>query len=258
MDSPLSPQDGNSRRSFLLRGGAAFTGVWIASQWPAIAAAAHHAEKMPADASSALFEFLTAVDASDVEALCAQIVPSGVTPGAREAHAVYFIDKSLSTYFAAMAPEYRRGLAEFQAQFRALEPAKAFAAADARPRKLFLKQSIARPFLRPRVSSPFSACSARRNTAATIRARAGSCWDLSISTRLRRLSAITMRNTGASCRIRRTMHERAQIHRASDLERIGLTAYWRVFFFFRAPLLVSPVSPASPISASSGSARPIS
>ena len=54
-------------------------------------------------------QFLKATDAADVEAICAQIVPSGATPGAREARAVYFIDTSLSTYFSEMAPDYRQG-----------------------------------------------------------------------------------------------------------------------------------------------------
>jgi hypothetical protein len=144
-DSP-EPQSGNSRRSFLLSSGGWLSGAWIASQWPAIAAAAHHAESLPTAVSAAHFQLLTAVDASDVEALCAQIVPSGATPGAREAHAVYFIDKSLSTYFAAMAPEYRRGLAEFQAQFRARKPVQAFAAADPATQEAFLKTVDRTPF----------------------------------------------------------------------------------------------------------------
>jgi hypothetical protein len=139
-------KDNSSRRSFLLSSGGWLSGAWIATQWPGIAAAAHHAQSMSAEVSPAQFEFLTALDASDVEALCAQIVPSGATPGAREAHAVYFIDKSLSTYFAAMAPDYRLGLAEFQAQFRALPPARAFAAADPSTQEAFLKTVDRTPF----------------------------------------------------------------------------------------------------------------
>jgi Gluconate 2-dehydrogenase subunit 3 len=136
----------NSRRSFLLASGGWLGGAWIASQWPAIAAAAHHAETMPADVSPAHFELMTAADAADVDAICMQIVPSGATPGAREAHAVYFIDRSLSTYFASMAPDYRLGLVEFQARFRAVEPAKAFAAADAQTQEAFLKTVDRTPF----------------------------------------------------------------------------------------------------------------
>ena len=146
MDSHDQPPNGNSRRSFLLSSGGWLTGAWIASQWPAIAAAAHHAASLPADVSAPHFEFLTAADAADVEAVCAQIVPSGATPGAREAHAVYFIDKSLSTYFASMAPDYRSGLAEFQTRFRAMQSAKSFAAAAAGTQESFLKTVDRTPF----------------------------------------------------------------------------------------------------------------
>jgi len=139
-------KSGNSRRSFLLASGGWLSGTWIASQWPAIAAAAHHAERMPAGVSPAHFEVLTAADAADVDAICAQIVPSGTTPGAREAHAVYFIDKSLSTFFASMVPDYRLGLAEFQKRFRTVEPRKAFAAADAQSQEAFLKTVDRTPF----------------------------------------------------------------------------------------------------------------
>lgn len=160
MDAPDLPQSGSdhpqsssdhpeshrSRRSFLLGSGAALSGIWIASQWPSIAAAAHHAENMPADVLPAHFEFLTVADAADVDAICAQIVPSGATPGAREAHAVYFIDKSLSTYFASMAPDYRLGLADFQARFRAAGVGTAFAAAGTEVQETFLKTVDRTPF----------------------------------------------------------------------------------------------------------------
>jgi Gluconate 2-dehydrogenase subunit 3 len=153
MDSSDLPQSGSdrpenstSRRSFLLGSGGWLSGVWIAAQWPSIAAAAHHAQNMPADVSPAHFEFLTAADAADVDAICAQIVPSGATPGAREAHAVYFIDKSLSTYFASMAPDYRLGLADFQARFRAAGSGEAFAAAGTEIQESFLKTVDRTPF----------------------------------------------------------------------------------------------------------------
>ncbi len=116
-DDPGDP----SRRSFLLAGGEALTAAWLLAHWPSIAAAGHHAEQVAATAPSRL-EFFTAADAEDVEALCAQIVPSGATAGAREARALYFIDHSLSTYFFGMAPGFRTGLAEFQSQYRARYP----------------------------------------------------------------------------------------------------------------------------------------
>lgn len=39
-------QNGASRRSFLLSTGGLFGTAWLGSQWPAITAAAHHAEDM--------------------------------------------------------------------------------------------------------------------------------------------------------------------------------------------------------------------
>src|SRR5271165_4924378 len=121
MNASDDTQDDISRRAFLLSSSGLFTSMWVAAQWPAIAAAAHHAEQV-SDAAPAHFEFFSAADAADVEAIGAQIVPSGATSGAREAHAVYFIDRSLATYFSPMAPDYRHGLAEFQSKFRAANP----------------------------------------------------------------------------------------------------------------------------------------
>jgi gluconate 2-dehydrogenase gamma chain len=136
----MNPTDGdredNPRRSFLLSSGGWLSSIWIAAHWPDIAAAAHHAEATSADFAPAGLMFLNATDAADVEAIAAQIVPSGATPGAREAHAVNFIDQALSTFFAAWAPDFRAGLAEFQATFRAGNPATA-SFAQARPEKQF-------------------------------------------------------------------------------------------------------------------------
>jgi hypothetical protein len=113
-------QDDNSRRSFLLSSGGLLTSVWIAAHWPAIAAAAHHAESVVGEPR---IEFFDVADAADVEAISAQIVPSGATPGAREAHAVYFIDRALATFFSGWSQDFRAGLAEFQTAYRASNPA---------------------------------------------------------------------------------------------------------------------------------------
>jgi hypothetical protein len=82
-----------------------------------------------------------------VDAIAAQIVPSGATPGAREAHAVYFIDRAMSTFFAAWSAEFRAGLAEFQSKFHALHPdATSFAAAASGTQIAFLKTVDRTPF----------------------------------------------------------------------------------------------------------------
>jgi gluconate 2-dehydrogenase gamma chain len=139
-------QDDRSRRSFLLSGGGLLTGVWIAAHWPAIAAAAHHAEQMPAP-DPAGFQFFSVTDAADVEAISGQIVPSGVTAGAREAHAVYFIDRALSTFFAAWGPDFRTGLTEFQSGFQASNPGLAsFAKTGSAGQIVYLKTVDLTPF----------------------------------------------------------------------------------------------------------------
>ncbi len=136
-----------SRRSFLTTGTGLFTGMWIAAQWPGIAAAAHHADEAASSPVPLGFSFFSVADAADVEAVCAQIVPSGATPGAREAHAIYFMDRTLATYFAGTAAEYSKGLGEFQAQFRAAHPQVAsFAAADPAAQIEFLKTVDQTPF----------------------------------------------------------------------------------------------------------------
>ncbi len=147
MSSSDSGHEDVSRRSFLLSSGGAFASLWIAAQWPSIAAAAHHAEQGASEGALPHFEFFNASDGADVEAVCAQIVPSGATPGALEARAVYFIDRSLATYFAAMAPGYRAGLADFQAKFRAAHPTlPSFGAGDAASQLAFLQTADQGPF----------------------------------------------------------------------------------------------------------------
>jgi gluconate 2-dehydrogenase gamma chain len=132
--TPPDDPDGVSRRAFLISASGLATTAWIGAQWPSIAAAAHHAE-MAADQAGAPawtgFQFLSAAEAMDVEAVAVQIVPSGATPGAREARAVRFIDRALATFFAAWSADYRRGLLDWQATFRSAHPAVvSFAAAS--------------------------------------------------------------------------------------------------------------------------------
>lgn len=143
---------GASRRSFLLSTGGLLGSAWLGAQWPAISAAAHHAEDMAAADIAAApvwagYQFLTADEAQDVDAIAAQIVPGGATPGAREAHAVYFIDRSLATYFAAWSGGFRAGLAEFQVKFRSAHPdIPAFAAAASDAQIAYLKTVDRTPF----------------------------------------------------------------------------------------------------------------
>jgi hypothetical protein len=118
-----------TRRGFLLGLG----GVWLSVSLRDIAAAAEHA------VTSGGFEFFRPAEAADVEAITAQILPSGAKPGAREARAAHFIDHALATFFAGRAPAFRLGLADFQHEFSAAHPAiGSFAAAAPSEQMVFL------------------------------------------------------------------------------------------------------------------------
>ena len=127
-------EDGTSRRSFLVSSGGLLTTAWLGTQWASITAAAHHADEMATAQTAPAwngFQFLSATESPDVDAIASQIVPSGTTPGAREAQAVHFIDRAMATFFAAGSADFRRGLSEFQAGFQVAQPnAPSFAAAS--------------------------------------------------------------------------------------------------------------------------------
>lgn len=54
--------------------------------------------------------------------MAAQIIPSDDTPGAREAHCLYFIDRALSTFAKASQPVYAKGLEDLQSAAQKLYP----------------------------------------------------------------------------------------------------------------------------------------
>ena len=76
-------------------------------------------------AGDAKISLLSAAEAADIDAITAQIIPTDEEPGAREAGAVYFIDRALATFLAQLATDYRAQLAEFQAACREYHPGTA-------------------------------------------------------------------------------------------------------------------------------------
>jgi hypothetical protein len=60
--------------------------------------------------------------AAEIEAMTAQIIPTDSTPGAREAHCVYFIDRALSTFVRDKQQAYVQGLQDLQAKTQQLYP----------------------------------------------------------------------------------------------------------------------------------------
>ena len=112
MDNP----SGN-RREFLAASTALLGGTWAALQLPALATLAAWART--AAAQQAAFTTLTPDEARTMDAFAAQIVPSDATmPGAREAGAVYFVDRALGSHFAGMREPLKAGLADLDARAR--------------------------------------------------------------------------------------------------------------------------------------------
>jgi gluconate 2-dehydrogenase gamma chain len=115
------------------------------AHWPQVAAAAHAAHENAASGSGT-FNFLTADEAADVEAFTAQIIPSGDTPGAREAHAVYFVDAAFASFFANQAEDFRKGLTDFRSACHAANGGTAFAALDEAKQHAYLTSIELTPF----------------------------------------------------------------------------------------------------------------
>jgi gluconate 2-dehydrogenase gamma chain len=107
-----------SRRHFLIKSCASLGSAWIAAHLVDIAAAQEHAHRATLTQATLKFEFLTAEQAAQTEAIAAQIIPSDDTPGAREAGVIYFIDRALATFAATDRPAFVAGLKELEKQSR--------------------------------------------------------------------------------------------------------------------------------------------
>jgi hypothetical protein len=105
-----------SRRRFLMESAAGLNAAWIATNYSGILAAQQHAQQ------ATHFEFFSAAQAAEIEAVSAQIIPTDDTAGAREAHCVYFIDKALTTFDKKNQAAYTKGLDDLQAKTKELYP----------------------------------------------------------------------------------------------------------------------------------------
>jgi hypothetical protein len=138
-----------SRRQFLTAIGNLASAGWIAMNWPQIAAAAGQADHTAHNttAPATVPATLTAAEAVEVEAIANHIVPSGATPGAREARVFSFIDNALGSFFAAQLPSFRQGLADFNTAYAARHgAAKPFSAAAEAQQIAWLKEVDETPF----------------------------------------------------------------------------------------------------------------
>jgi len=114
----MSAED-TSRRQFLVSSMTGVSSAWIALNWPAVVKAQEMAHQ------SASFVFFTPAQATEVEAISAQIIPTDDTPGAREAHVVHFIDRGLTSFAQDAQPVYTQGIMDLQVKVKELFPGTA-------------------------------------------------------------------------------------------------------------------------------------
>ena len=114
-----------SRRDFLTRAGSAVSAAWVSTHWPAILSAAEHAHQAAKAGRPQTFQFFSPDEGAEIDAVCARIIPSDDTPGAREAGVVYFIDRALMTFAVDDQKTYREGLPVVQARVKELFPSVA-------------------------------------------------------------------------------------------------------------------------------------
>lgn len=130
-----------SRRLFLISSLTGISSAWVALRLPEIAAAQEHAHHAAASVAPTKFEFFTAEQAKEVEAIAAQIIPTDDTPGAREAHAIFFIDRALTTFDKDKQAAYTKGLKELQVKQKKLFPkAASFSALSSEQQIALLKK----------------------------------------------------------------------------------------------------------------------
>jgi gluconate 2-dehydrogenase gamma chain len=84
-----------NRRAFMASVATGVASSWLLAQASDLEAAGRYAATV---ARNAPYETLTSDQARELDAVSAAIVPTDDTPGAREAHVVRFIDRSLATF----------------------------------------------------------------------------------------------------------------------------------------------------------------
>ena len=113
----------NSRRAFLLASATGVNAAWIAANYPGILAAQNDLRMAAKAGERPRLVFFTDAQAAEIEAMAAQIIPTDESPGAREAHCIYFIDRALAGFAKSSQPIYMKGLQDLQSQTQQLYPA---------------------------------------------------------------------------------------------------------------------------------------
>ncbi len=113
---------GQSRRSFVLASVTGVNAAWVAANYPGILAAQKHVGKAVKAGQLPRLTFFTDAQAAEIGAMAAQIIPTDESPGAREAHCLYFIDQALFTFLRNSRPVYLQGLHDLQLKTQQLFP----------------------------------------------------------------------------------------------------------------------------------------
>jgi len=119
------PSRARSRRSFLIHSVAGLNATWVAANYPGILAAQAYVRKTTEQGQLPRLTVFTGQQAAEIEAMTAQIIPADESPGAKEAHCVYFIDRALATFLQNSRPAYVQGLEDLQSKVRELYPGAA-------------------------------------------------------------------------------------------------------------------------------------
>ncbi len=106
-----------SRRAFLAVAGTGLGAAWLAARPEDVAGAHEHADAARRAAARGEapppLEVLTPEQAADIEAVASRIIPTDDLPGAREAHVIQYVDRSLATWAADQREPLLAGLARF-------------------------------------------------------------------------------------------------------------------------------------------------
>ena len=106
----------SSRREFLVSSLSGLSAAWVAANYSGIIAAQDYVLEAAQSGQPVKFAFFSPDQATEVEAMAAQIIPTDSTPGAREAHVINFIDRALTTFEKDRQNDYVQGLKELEAQ----------------------------------------------------------------------------------------------------------------------------------------------
>jgi hypothetical protein len=111
-----------SRRSFLVNSVAGLNAAWVGANYHSILAAQDFVRKSTQTGQLPQLAFFNEAQAAEIDAITAQIIPTDETPGAREAHCLYFIDRALSTFERGRQSIYVQGLQDLRAKTQQLYP----------------------------------------------------------------------------------------------------------------------------------------